>query len=174
MNNYDGVLQHPFLVEHWYKGFVAAMAAWLPVFFLAAWMIPDYISLCIDFASLVSAAILAAALTQYEGFELQPQAARYRTYTWVLGLRFKKWQQLPPVNYIAFRPYNRSYNLATAIVNNGDPMNLGLVANDFKWQVLLSIAGSPIGIVAAYAAEKKASLIAAILGELLGVKVIAQ
>lgn len=92
----------------------------------------------------------------------------------MLGLRFGKWQQLPPVNYIAFRPYNRSYHLATATVNNGDPVNLGLVANDFKWQVLLSIAGSPIGIAATYTAEKKASLIAAILGELLGVKVIAQ
>ena len=89
-------------------------------------------------------------------------------------MRFGKWQQLPPVDHIAFRPYNRSYHLATATVNNGDPVNLGLVANDFKWQVLLSIAGSPIGIVAAYTAEKKASLIVAILGELLSVKVVAQ
>ncbi len=158
MNEYDGVLQRPFLAEHWYKGLVAAMAAWLPLFFLAAWVVPDYTpAACIGFASVVSVAILAAALTQYEGFELQPQLARYRTYTWVLGLRFGEWQPFPPVDHVTVRAYNRRHFLPldggvrgfTAADfkgqgPGGDPPlrqrpRFGFVATDFEWQVLLGL-----------------------------------
>ena len=172
MNNYyDGVLSKPFPSEHWYKGFVAACAIWLPVFFLLIEGINIDFAIAIWVASAVSIAVAIAAFTYHEGFSLDINQSRYRCYTWVLGLHFGKWHKLPSIIRVSVRAHQQRYYLPMA--DNSDPVDLGFVATERNWQVLLSVMGSPIGIVAAYANQKEATRIANVIGQLLNVKIIA-
>ena len=80
---YDGLLQRPFLAEHWHNGLVAALAIWLPAFLSAFYFLPHFVAGALAFATTISVGSLVAVLTQYEGFTLDLPAQRYRRYLWV-------------------------------------------------------------------------------------------
>ena len=170
MDVYDGVLRKPFLAENWYKGIVAALAIWLPVFWLVVEGFSATFTFAIVTASTVSVIVAAAAFTYHEGFSLDPQQRRYRCYTWVLGGHFGAWQPLPTIAHILVRPFQNRYDLPMS--EPGAPAALGFTATERGWQVLLSVAGSPIGIIAAQANQQKAEEIANALGNLMNVAVL--
>ena len=180
-DSYDGVLQWPFLAEHWYKGFVAAA-----ITFFLIWLagISFFINsndcltcfntlnvLIIGISGMAGLAVLAAAVLQHQKFELNSTLSKYRICTWVLGLRFGRWQTLPAISRITIRPYNKEYFLPLADDSTPPGYNGGIVSTEHKWQVLLHNAQSPVGIIAAYVGYPKALKSATLLGEILNVPV---
>ena len=169
---YDGILKKPFLAEHWYKGFAAALAIWLPALWLAS-SISSSIMADVWMASAVSIVVALAAITHHEGFSLEPDRSCYRNYVWVLGMHFGAWEKLPHITQVSVRPYQKGHSLLLA-TRPTDPVNLGWMATERSWQVLLSVKNSPIAIIAGYANHSKAINIANTLGHLLGVETVAQ
>ena len=169
MTKYDGVLRKPFLAEHWYKGFVASVAIWLPVFFMLAEIFEADMNIAAWIASCVSITIAIAVFTYHEGFELDTEKQQYRNYVWVLGLHFGQWNRLPVISHIVVRQYQTKNKMT--VTDNSDPVLLEFVATERGWQVLLSVVGAPIGIIAAYATNTEAYRIANILSQILTVDI---
>ncbi|GAA4384267.1 hypothetical protein [Hymenobacter koreensis] len=167
-NAYDGILRRHFLSEHWHKGIASAMAAWLPAYLLALSLFTESSTVAMVFASAIGVLIILAVFTHYEGFTLELAPRRYRRYTWVLGLRFGRWYPLPVIVRIQVRSLQRRHLLPVEHV----PGQLGLTATERGWQVLLSVSGSSIGIVAAYTKLAKAQTIAHELAHLLMLPVV--
>ncbi|MBD2716361.1 hypothetical protein KBK19_15075 [Microvirga sp. STR05] len=175
---YDGILRRPFLFEHWHKGFVAALAIWLPAFSVATWAELGT-EAAVWVASVVSCVVVLSVLTYREGFSLNTTTQQYRSYIWVAGLRFGKWQPLPPVSGLLLRPYITTHFLPTTAgksnitrLNTPAPTTqMGLVAREYKWQVLLQVKDSPIGIIAAYTGYEEAVCIANKLATVTGLEV---
>lgn len=175
VRNYNGILRKPFLSEHWHKGFVAALAIWLPVFSLAFYFLDgrteNSMTMAIEIASTVSLVAAFAVFTHYEGFSMEFDQLRYRPYTWVLGFHFGKWQKLPPIAHVVVKPFQRKHGFTVS--NYPELVKLNFVATEQSYQVLLSVVDSQIGIIAAYASQKKAFAIAAELSQLLDLEVLA-
>lgn len=169
MEKYDGVLRKPFHYEHWYKGFAAAMAIWLPAFLLAQGL-GFGVVLAVTVASLVSISLALAAITYHEGFSVEPSLQRYRSYVWVMGLRFGKWQPIPPIKHVVIKAYQQEHYMPVS--HRPNPIDLGFRAMDSRWQVLLSVVGSRVGIIAAYTSHEKATEAAFALGKVLDVEVV--
>ncbi|WP_022826081.1 hypothetical protein [Hymenobacter norwichensis] len=165
--HYDGVLRRQFLLEHVHKGFAAALAVFLPAFSLAAYAGLDIIA-AMWVASAVGLALIIAVCTYQQRFSLDTSHQRYRSYLWIAGLRFGKWQPLPAISHIVVKPYSHSHYLS---LTDGVPVELGSKATERKWQVLLSVVGKPIGIIAAYLDQEEAIRSAASLSKLLNVEV---
>jgi hypothetical protein len=169
-NYYDGVLSRPFLVEHWYRGFVAAILSLFLVALLLYTSLSFSFLLAVGLAGAFSLLLMIAVVTQHQRFELQLAQARYRNSLWVLGLRFGKWQTLPTIEKIYVR--HRSHNHLLPLENNS-PVSSGFVAIEDKWQVLLHVLDTPLNIVAAYVNRTQAVRNATILGAILNVEVVA-
>lgn len=167
---YDGVLRRPFLAEHWYKGLVAALAIWLPVFLCVSYLLPNFAALAAGAATMVSLAIIVSVVTQYEGFTLDLPSRRYRCYIWVAGVRLGRWQPLPHIVQVTVRYVQTKHYLSS----ENDPVELGLIATERVWQVLLRVEHSPVGIVAANTQHEKALRIATTLAALLDTKMVVQ
>ena len=172
-NNYNDVLRKPFLAEHWYRGFVAGAAIWLPAFLSVYSLLGESIDnrwqIAVGIASTISIVLFLAAVTHHEGFTLDPKNKRYRLYIWALGLHFGKWQPLPLITHLTIRPYQKGHDLLVATTPT-DPVDLGWIATERSWQVLLSVKDSPIGIVAAYATHPEAKRISATISQLLHIE----
>lgn len=170
LNNihYDGILRKPFLVEHWYKGFAAGLALWLPCFMTFAGI--DFIpqNFAAFAATFVSCAVFAVAATYHEGFAVNLTSNNYRLYTWVAGLKFGTWQVLPTIAAITVRPYIKNYFLPLTETQN-EALDTGFTATEKGWQVLLHVSGKPIGITAAITTRDKSEVIATRLAEMLKV-----
>ncbi|GAB3293682.1 hypothetical protein [Hymenobacter tenuis] len=162
-NQYDGLLQRPFLAEHWHKGVAAALAIWLPAFMCAYYFLHDFVAGAVGFATTVSLAIILVVVTQYEGFTLNLTSLRYRRYTWVAGLRFGRWLPLPPIVQVTVRYVQKNHHLPL----DNHPAAVGFTATERVWQVLLRVEQSPIGIVVANTQQEKALHIARTLATLL-------
>lgn len=167
---YDGLLQRPFLAEHWYKGLVAALAIWLPAFFCAHYFLPDFVAGAVGFATTVSLAIIVMVLTQYEGFALELPSRRYRRYVWVGGLRFGHWQPLPHIVQVTVRYVQKRHHLPL----DNHPAAVGVVATERVWQVLLRVEQSSVGIVVANTQHDKALRVATTLAALLHTEMVVQ
>jgi hypothetical protein len=168
--DYDGLLQRPFLAEHWHKGVVASLVGWPLSFLGTLYVFPEAVSGAMVVATLVSITVLASVLTQYEGFALDLSARRYRRYTWVAGLRFGAWQPLPRIEQVKVRYVQKRHSLPL----DQEPVGVGLVATERVWQVLLRVEQSPVGIVAANTKQENALRIAATLATLLQTEVLVQ
>ena len=168
-NYYDGVLSRPFLAEHWYQGFVAAVIS----LFIFVLLICTLVDVSLDVAALIiapfSLLLLAASVTQQQRFELDTNLQRYRSCLWVLGFRFGEWQPLPAITSVVIR--HRPHKHLLPLEDDGN-IHVGIVATENKWQVLLRVVDSPLGIIAAYVSQTQAVLDTEILGTLLGVEVI--
>jgi hypothetical protein len=164
---YDGILRRQFLLEHVHKGFAAALAIFLPVFSLAT-----YVGLSLTAAMWVAIAVggvlILATCTYQQRFSLDTAHQRYRSYIWIAGLRFGKWQPLPAISHIIVRPYSHSHYLS---LTDAVPVAFGSRAAERKWQVLLSVVDKPIGIIAAYLEQEESIRTATFLSELLRVEV---
>ena len=169
-DSYDGLLQRPFLAEHWHQGLVAALASWLPTFFGACYFFPEGVAGAVAVATTLSLGSLGAVWTQYEGFTLALSSRRYRRYRWVAGLRFGRWHPLPPIVQVRVRRVQQRHYLPV----ENYPVVLGVTATDRVWQVLLQVEESPVGIVAAYATQAKARGIATTLAALLQIELSVQ
>jgi hypothetical protein len=161
--HYDGLLQRPFLAEHWHQGLMAAFALWLPVLVVVSAIGTDSIPVAVGIASALSAAVFAAVVTHYEGFTLELPTQRYRRYTWVAGLRFGTWHSLPAIAGVKVRYVEKRHTLPLT----QEPVSVGLTATERGWQVLLQVDQSAVGIIAAQTGKEKAEQIATTLATLL-------
>lgn len=168
-DHYDGVLSRPFLADYWYQGLVAAVTS----LFLFTLLICTLIDLSLEVAACIvapfSLLLLIASVTQHQRFELNKTSQRYRSCLWVIGFRFGEWQSLPAIDSIAVRHLSRKYLLP---LEDDYTIHVGIVSTEDKWQVLLRVVGSPVGIVAAYVSQGQATLDAATLAALLEVEVV--
>jgi hypothetical protein len=168
-DRYDGVLSRPFLAEHWYQGFVAAVVSLFIFVLLLCTLVDVSLQVAAFIVAPFSLLLLAASVTQQQRFEIDINLKRYRSCLWVLGLRFGEWQHLPAIESIIIRHRPRKHLLPLEDDYN---IYVGIVSTEDKWQVLLRVIDSPVGIVAAYVSQAQATLDAAALGALLQVEVI--
>ncbi|GAB2949102.1 hypothetical protein GCM10027048_12600 [Hymenobacter coalescens] len=164
---YNGVMQRPFLWEHWHKGLMAAFATWVVVFLVTGSLSSLSVTVAMIVASTISAGILLAVLTHYQGFSIDLVKQRFRNFVWVAGLRFGDWRPLPKIVQVKVRAVQRKHHLPTETY----PIELGAVATEHVWQVLLNVERSQIGIIAAHTKKSNALRIADELAALLNTKV---
>ena len=165
---YDGVLSRPFLAEHWYKGFVAAMLSLFLLTLLFYVLLDGSFLLAILLSGAFSLLLLVAVVTQHQRFELALERRQYRSSLWVLGLRFGEWLPLPPIDFVKVRHWQQRHELP---LTDGSAPTLNLTAIEDKWQVLLHATHSPVGLVAAYVGQVQAKRIATEIASLLHVEI---
>ena len=166
---YDGVLSRPFLAEHWYRGFVTAATNLFVLVLLVCTLIDVSLKAATFMVAPFSLLLLMATITQHQRFELDNVQRRYRSCLWVIGFRFGEWHLLPVIASVVVRHQPRKHLLPL----DDDPnIHVGLIAFENKWQVLLRVLGSPVGIVAAYVSQEQAMCDATKLSLMLSVSVV--
>ena len=168
---YNGLLSRPFLAEHWYRGLVAAILSLFLLTLTVSTLFDQSLLVGAFAAAPFSLLLLVAAVTQHQRFELEAVHQRYRSYLWVLGLRFGKWYPLPSIDFIKIRHWQQWHELPLTDGSTPTLPNINLRTIEDKWQVLLHVTDSPAGLVAAYVDQVKAKRIAVELANLLHIEV---
>jgi len=132
--HYDGILQRPFLAEHWHKGLCAALAIWLPVFVGIGSVLPISITSAVIIATIISIVIITTVLTQYEGFYARPAIPTLSALH--MGCRLTFW-------HLAFPTHHYSYNGTLGQYDTMDPEHMRWIATQVQnGTALICLRGS--------------------------------
>ncbi|MBC8082564.1 MAG: hypothetical protein H7Z21_05075 [Hymenobacter sp.] len=170
---YERVLLKPLLSEEYHKAFVACLAGTLPILALSSvfFSLSDpapFIVVLLAFYAL----IITAIITQCQSITIDFEGRYYRISTRVLGYHFGQWHTLPLITKIIVTPYVHRHRLPLTERASGDPVTTEFFAHERGYRVLLSVANSEIGIIAAWCSEKTALIRAEELSALLNAPII--